>query len=367
MEFTIQREALLNGIQIVQNAITQKSSLPILSNILMEVSPTSVTLIATDLDMGISARVPLVSGDVGAITIPAKKFFDIIKSLQENSDVNIAIKKNNSISIRAGKAMFKIIGLPKEDFPELPMFEDKDSIMVEQKDLKNMITAVDFSSSKDDARHILTGVLFVIKEDELTMVTTDGRRMSLVTKKMSKKTLVDKKMVIPTKTIQEVKRLLKDEGEAKLQFNDNQIIFNLSNCFIISRLIEGEYPDYEKVIPAKIENTIKVDKNEFLDALKRVSILTDQDSQAIKINIQNKKITISKNKPYLEKAREEVNADYKGETEIEIGFNPKYLIDVLKNIEMENIEMEINGYNKPGVIRKEKEAVYVVLPMQIAS
>ncbi len=367
MEFTIQRESLFNGLQIVQNAITQKSSLPILSNILMEVSPNEVTLIATDLDMGISAKVPLITGDIGAITVPAKKFFDIIKSLQENSDVNISIKKNNSISIRAGKAMFKIIGLPKEDFPELPLFEDKDSIIVEQKELKKMIASVDFSSSKDDARHILTGVLLVVKEDELTMVSTDGRRMSLVNKKISKKTLVDKKMVIPLKTIQEVKRLLKDEGEAKLQFNDNQIIFNFSSSFVISRLIEGEYPDYEKVIPAKTEETVTIDKGEFLDALKRVSILTDQDSQAVKINIQKKKMTISKNTPYLGEAREEVSVDYNGDNEMEIGFNPKYLIDVLRNIEDETIELEVNGYNKPGVIRKENELVYVVLPMQLAA
>ncbi|MBU0570585.1 MAG: DNA polymerase III subunit beta [Candidatus Omnitrophica bacterium] len=365
MEIVIQKEMLANGIQIVQNAVTQKSSLPILANVLLEATPTEIKLTATDLDIGICAMIPIEAGEKGAITIPAKKFFDIIRALPDGSEIKMTIKKSNSIVIRAEKAQFKIIGLPKEDFPALPLFEDKDSITLPQNMFKEMINLTDFAISRDDARHVLTGALMVVRGEHVTLVTTDGRRMAMSKKPLPQKTLVSREVIVPIKTIQEVKRLLGESGEVRIQFSDNQVMFSFASSFVVSRLLEGEFPDYCKVIPERSKQSISLATEDFLSAARRISILTDQDSQAVKINIQKSKMTISKNTPYLGEAKEEVSASFNGDKEIDIGFNPKYLIDVLRNINEENVEFEVNDFNKPGVIRKGDEYVYVLLPMQI--
>ncbi|KJJ84523.1 DNA polymerase III subunit beta [Candidatus Omnitrophus magneticus] len=365
MDLTIQKELLLNGIQIIQNAISQKSNMPILSNVLFESTGTELKLTATDLELGICTKIPVLVGQEGAITIPAKKFFDIIKALPDNIEVEISLKKNNSITIKGGNAVFKIIGLPKEEFPTLPLFEDKDAITISKSIFKEMINLTDFSVSKEDSRHVLTGVLLSVKQDVIKMVSTDGRRMAAATKKIPLKTLIERNAIIPLKAVLEIKRLLNDDGDLKILFSNNQILFSFSSTYIISRIIEGEFPDFEKVIPEKTKKIVSIQKEDFLNAVKRVSIFTDQDSQAVKIEIQKNKMTISKNTPYLGEAREEIAVDFSGDKEIQIGFNPRYLIDVLKVLGEEFVEMEISDPTKPGVIRKQEEYVYVVLPMQV--
>jgi DNA polymerase III subunit beta len=366
MIFITTKEELLNGIQIVQNAITQKSSLPILSNVLLEVERNKLRLTATDLDIGICSTIPVTVEQEGSITVPAKKFFDIIKALPDTSEISISMKKNNFISIKSGKALFKIIGLPKEEFPRLPEFHDKDSIIIEQKVLKEMMNLTDFAISKDDTRYVLNGVLFNTKGDKVSIVATDGRRLAAINKTLDKKTLVDREVIIPTKTVQEVKRMLQDEGDITIKFGDNQILFSFTDSFILSRLIEGEYPNYNKVIPEKSPKEVIVSREEFLSAAKRASIFTDQDSMAIKLSIKKKKMTISKNTPYLGEAKEELDVSYNGD-DIDIGFNPRYLIDVLKSLSDDDIIFEVNDSSKPGVLRKGEEYTYVVLPMQLTT
>ena len=367
MEVKTTKESLLNGIQNVQNAVSQKSSLPILSNVLLEVEGETLTLTATDLDIGISSKIKVQVETAGAITIPARKFFDIIKALPDGSEISLSARKNNFVSIKTGKSQFKIIGLPKEEFPQLPIFKNKDAITVEQSVLKEMMNLTDFAISRDDSRFILTGIYFSIKGDKIKLVATDGRRLAVSQKTLPKKTIVDKTIVIPTKAVQEIKRMLEEDGEVEIKFSDNQVAFEFKDSYIVSRLIEGEYPNYKNVIPEKDGEEIKVVREDFLAAAKRASIFTDQDSMAIKLNIKKKKMTISKNTPYLGEAKEEIEIDYTGEEEVEIGFNPRYLIDVLKNLSGEEIAFEVNGANKPGVVRMGGEYTYVVLPMQLNS
>lgn len=366
MELTLMRELLVEGIQVVQNAVSQKSSLPILSNVLLETENGELKLTATDLDIGISSAIPATVIQEGAITVPAKKFFDIIRALPDGSEVELSMKKSNSLNIKSGKANFKIVGLPKEEFPQLPVFKDKDSITLDQKTLKEMMNLTDFAISKDDTRYVLNGILLSVKGDNLEMVSTDGRRLAAASKKLSKKTLVDRAVIVPTKTAQEVKRMLLDDGEVKIHFSDNQVLFTFPKSFVLSRLIEGEYPNYKKVIPDKSPKELRVLREDFLSATKRASIFTDQDSMAIKLNIKKKKMTISKNTAFGE-AKEEIDIDYTGDDDIEIGFNPRYLIDVLKSLEDQEITFEVNDSSKPGVIRRGGEYTYVVLPMQLTA
>jgi len=364
MKFKTNKNQLLETIQKVQNAVSPKTTLPILSNMLLEARKNEVKVTATDLDMGISTTMPATPEVEGAITLPAKKFLDIIKELPNAGDILIYTKKNNITTIESGKILFKIVGLPKDEFPQPPTLKNKDAITLPQGFLKNMIAMTSFAVSHDETRYVLNGVLFVITGKTIKLVATDGRRLAAIEKKLPKETILETKIIIPTKTIQELNRLLKEDGEVKLAFDENQVLFDIAGTTVISRLIEGDFPGYEQVIPKEVKEKIIIDRDSFLAAAKRASILTNQDSVAIKIDISRGKISISKNTPYMGEVKEEVGVSYRGK-DLTVGFNPNYIIEVLKAIDAKEIGFELAESDKPGVIRIDSEYVYVVLPMQI--
>jgi len=364
VKFSTTKDVLLKGVQTVQTAINAKSSLPILSNILIDVVNDSIVLTTTDLDIGINTTIPVKPAVQGAITLPAKKFFDIIKELPEKEEITITVKKNNLVHIECAKNIFKIMGLPKEEFPQLPTFKDKDFVMLEQKKLKRMLATTSFAISRDETRYILNGILFVVKPDHIRFVATDGRRLAMVEEKMQLPKTLERKVIIPAKAVSELTKTLQDEGDVKIFFGDNQVFFDMAQVRLISRLIEGEFPNYEQVIPKEIKDKIIVSREKFLSAVRRVALFTNADSMAIKIDMGKDKMVFSKNSPYLGEARVELDADYKGK-DFSVGFNPDYLTDVLKSVERENVDFEISDPEKPGVLRIGNEYVYVVLPMQI--
>ncbi len=362
MKIKILKQPFLKNIQHVQNIISSKSSLPILSNILIEAGQNKVVLTTTDLDIGISSVFETNIEEEGAITIPAKRFNDIIKELPDE-DISISTMKNNSMIIKCSKCMFKIIGLPKEEFPKLPEFKDEPSIIIKQGILKNMINMTHFSMSHDETRYVLNGALFLFKGKKFTIVTTDGKRLGFV-KKDTEKEGPNKAIIVPSKAIYELNRVLNDEGEAKIVFNENQVRFDLQNITIVSRLIEGDFPNYEQVIPKEPQEKVMAQRNQLLDAIKRAALFTTQDSQSVKFEILKNKIVISKSNPNIGEAREELEVIYKGH-EVTVGFNPNYIADVLKVIPQDEIALEVFGPDKPAVIRIEDWFLYLALPMQI--
>jgi DNA polymerase III subunit beta len=362
MKIKILKQNFLKNIQHVQNIISSKNSLPILSNILIEAEKNKVTLTSTDLDIGISSVLETEVEEEGAITIPAKRFNDIIKELPDE-DVSISTMKNNSMVIKCSKCFFKIIGLPKEEFPKLPEFKDEPSVVIKQSVLKNMITMTRFSMSHDETRYILNGTLFLFKGKKLTMVTTDGKRLSFV-KKDTEKDGLSKAIIVPSKTIDELNRILGEEGDVRIIFSENQVKFDLKNITIISRLIEGDFPNYEQVVPKEPQEKIIVQRGQFLDGVKRAALLTTQDSQAVKFEILKNKIVVSKSSPNIGEVREEIDTVYKGH-EITVGFNPNYIMDVLKVIPQDEIALEVFGADKPAVIRVGDWLLYLALPMQL--
>lgn len=364
MHFEINKDDFLKGLQTVQNAISQKNTLPILSNLLLETDKEDIKLTATDLDIGILSMVPTKAKSQGAITIPAKKLVDIIKELPDTNNVTILLKKNNMITIDCGKSHFKIIGLPKDEFPQIPEFKNKETLTISQKLLKEMLELTSFAVSKDETRYVLNGVLFVIKKAEMQLIATDGRRLAMAAKKISGKNEVDKKVIVPAKTIHELLKMLQDEGKVEIVFSENQIFFDLGKTKVISRLIEGEFPNFEQVVPKERSDKIKINRGNFLAATKRASLFTNPDSLAVKVDVSKNKMILSKNAPYIGEVKEELGINYGGRN-ISIGFNPAYIIDVLKNLDDEEIELELEDSDKPGVIRKGNEYVYVVLPMQV--
>lgn len=369
MKIHTTKDSLLKGIQIVQNAVSSKNTLPILSHILVEAKKEEIRLTATDLEIGISMKVEGEIIEEGAFTVPARKFSEIVKELPLNGIIHISLKKGQSINIEAGKSYFKLMGLSREDFPQLPEVPQGagrggDSIKLPQKKLKQMIQLTSFAMSHDESRYVLNGILFSFKEKILKMVATDGRRLAIVQKEMGDMGNIKKDLIIPMKTIQELNRNLEDEGDVFFHLKDNQTLINLGQIHITSRLIEGEYPNYEQVIPKKTKEEITLNTQDFLQATRRASILTSQDSQSVKINIIKDRMIITKSTPDLGEAREEMEVDYKG-GEFIIGFNPGFLVDVLKNIEEENVKFSFIDPEKPAVIKSGEDYTYVVLPMQV--
>lgn len=370
MKINSTKDTLLKGIQAVQNAVSNKSTLPILSHILIEADKQGIKLIATDLEIGISAKVEGKVTEEGAITVPAKKFSEIIKELSGDTEIQVSVKKGQSINIEAGKSYFKLMGLSKEDFPQLPEFpshhsKNVDLVKIPQIILKEMIGLTSFAMSHDETRYVLNGILFSFKDKNLRLVATDGRRLAFMEKQVLEGNGFKKDVIVPMKTIQELNRNLSENGDVIFSFKENQLQISLGNTTITSRLIEGEFPNYEQVIPKKTKEELKVPAQDFLQATRRASILTSQDSQGIKVNIIKDRMIITKNTPDLGEVREEIEVDYKG-GELAIGFNPVFLIDVLKNVPDLDVRFGFIDPEKPAVIKSGSDYTYIVLPMQIA-
>jgi len=362
MKVKAPKEILLKGIQTVQNVITAKAALPILSNILLETQQGGLRFTATDLDLGISCVIPVDIQEVGAITIPAKRLSDIVKELP-SEEVSLSTKKNNMVTIEAENCQFKIMGLAKEEFPKLPEFKDKEVVKIDQANLKEMLHLTAFAASFDESRYILNGILFKINKGNLGLVATDGKRLAIIEKKLNQNCEKEVSFIVPIKTIHELMRNLQEEGELSLILGNNQALFDLGETIIISRLIEGEFPDYRQVIPAASDNKIKIDRNDFLLAVRRAALLSTPDYQAVKMEIFKNKVVFSKSTPDIGESREEVKVEYAGR-ELMIGFNPAYLMDVLKNLSEESVLFEVADSEKPGVIRS-NGYVYIVLPMRL--
>ncbi len=362
MKFKVEKSNLINAIQTVQNVITTKSALPILSNILIEAQNGSLKLTATDLDIGITCSIPVDIQEPGAITIPAKRFNDIIKEFPMEL-VTLATKKNNQVTIDSEMCQFKIMGLMKEDFPKLPEFKDQKVIKIDQGVFKQMLSLTAFAVSLDETRYVLNGVLFKINKNSFTLVSTDGKRLAVAERKLSAESETELSMIVPLKTIHELNRNLKEEGDLSLIVSSNQALFDLGNVGIVSRLIEGEFPDYKQVIPAPSENKMKVERSLLLLAVRRAALLATPDYQAVKLEVFKNKLVISKTTPDVGEFHEELPVEYQGR-ELVIGFNPVYLIDILKNLSEETVSLELTDGEKPGVIRI-PGYVYIVLPMRL--
>ncbi len=362
MKIKTSKENLLAGIQIVQNIVSSKTTLPILSNILLETKNDKLLLNSTDLDIGISCEIPVEIIEEGAITIPAKRFGDIVRELPME-DVVISVKKNNQIDIEGRQCRFKLSGLPKDEFPKFPEFKDKEAIQIEQAILKDMFRLTSFAVSHEESRYVLNGVLMEISGEIIRIVATDGRRLAKIEKKLSTPVKNDIAVIIPIKAIQEISRNLKDEGVLSFVVGANQLLFDIDGVLIATRMIEGEYPNYQQVIPKSVKNRIKMNTQEFLSSIRRANLLATPDFQAIKMEVFPDKIVISKSTPDVGESREVIPIQYSGE-EMIVGFNPQFLIDFLKNIDEDHVDIELEGADKPAVMRLE-DYLYLALPMRI--
>lgn len=362
MKIKLSKTTLWEGIQTVQNVVSSKTTLPILSNMLLETQTDRIKLNTTDLDIGISCEIPVNTMEEGAITIPAKRFSDIIRELPQG-DVFISTRLNNQVDIEGEKCRFKLLGLPKEEFPKFPEFKDEEVVQIGQGIFKEMLRMTSFAVSHEESRYVLNGVLLEIADDNIRIVATDGRRLAKSEKKLAIPIKKEISVIIPIKAVQEIARNLGDEGSVSFLTGTNQVLFDIDGVLVATRIIEGEFPNYNQVIPKPVSPTIKMKTQELLSAIRRANLLATPDFQAIKFEVFSDKLVISKTTPDVGESREEVAVEYGG-SEMIVGFNPQYLIDALKNIDAEEIALELSGPDKAGVIRLD-DYLYLALPMRI--
>ncbi len=366
LQIKVQKEEFLQAVTTVFGAVSSKATLPILANILIQSNgPDQIILSGTDLELGIKTQCPATVLLQGAITIPAKKLYEIIRELG-SGEVEITVGKNNAVNIKTNKSFFKIMGLEPDDFPKLPDPTAEQSFEMDRVVLKECLSLTIFAISRDETRYTLNGVLAIFKAKKARFVATDGKRLASIEKEINLPNDILFEIIIPAKTIAEVIKTISDgQGKIKISLSQNQIMFQIDETILISRLIEGRFPNYEQVIPKDVKTKTDVNRQDLLSCLKRVSLLTSQENQAVKIDFIKDRLLISSRSPNMGEAKEEVPAKISGD-DLTIGFNPGYVMDVLKNLNDETITLAMTEPDKPGLIKNEGGYLYVVMPMQLS-
>jgi len=368
MNLTITKEQITNGLQAVQNVVSTRTTLPILSNVLLRAEGDRLELTATDLDVTISCSVEAKVKKPGATTIPVKRLFGIVRELG-NLEMDLEVDEKNNCAIRSGASYYKINGLSADEFPPLSKFKEEKKVELSQETLKAMMKKTSFAISTDEARYVLNGVFLSLGDHKLTMVATDGRRLALVDEEVDVPEKDKGEFIIPAKTVNELNRLLQDKGTVEIRYAENRAAFTLkdekgSAILIVSKLVEGNYPNYRQVIPAETKERVTLTREEFLHALRRAEIMTSEKSNSVKLSFGKNKLEITANSPEVGEAKEALALNYQG-PDISIAFNPKYLIDPLNALANDEIYFELIDELSPGVVKINGPFLYVVMPMRL--
>lgn len=378
MKLKISKNQMLLGLQRVQNVVERRTTMPILSNALLKTESNGLSLAATDLEVGIQSILPAEIQETGAITVKARSLLDIVRELPD-TNILFQTRENSRLEITANKSVFNILGLPAEDFPEIPSFSTEDQqqfVRMNGTAVMAMLDKTLYAASTDEARYHLNGVYFETLEDKdkrvFRMVATDAHRLSLVDNaealfEENAWKLFREGIIVPRKGLNELRRLLSEGKEDFLVSIRGRMLFvKRDNIFLSMRLIEGKYADYRRIIPDQSTNAIAVDREEFLASLKRISLMSTDKSRSVTFSLAPGSLQLSSQSPELGDAKEEISVDYEGES-LKIGFNSRYLIDAVSTIEGEKVLIELKGKQNPGVIRSSNGANHtsVVMPMRI--
>ena len=369
MQIVCSKAELLKGIQIVQSAVSSKSTLPVLTNILIETKTNQLKLAATDLEVGVRCFIKAEVVKEGALTVPAKTFSDFVKTLPDNQEIKITTEDATRMDVRSGKTRCVLLGLPKEDFPVLPEFPEDNSVAMEAKTLLEMIRKTSFAASTDETRYILNGVYFILDKGIARMVATDGRRLSYMARPVQeKKTNVS--VIIPSKAIREVERLLVTEGlgadVVKISVTENQVAFKLLDTVVISRLIDGHFPNYDQVIPKSAEIRVQLAAKDLLMMTQRAALGSGDRGGAVRFILEKGRLRATGSAQGRVEVEDELPVDYAGAT-LEIAFNPQFVVDVLKNGDASQVWLELTTSLNPGVIRPvgDDQMLSVIMPMRV--
>jgi DNA polymerase III subunit beta len=369
MKLSISKEQMIQGLQAVQNIVSTRTTLPVLSNVLLRADAGRLNLTGTDLDVTISSAVEATVERPGAVTLPAKKLLGIVKELP-TPQIELEVDEKNVCRIVAGSSYYKINGLAAEEFPAFPKFAENRTITMPQDKLKGLLRKTSFAISTDESRFVLNGIFFSLKEHKVTLVATDGRRLALAEEEVDIPESSHGECIVPSKAINELNRLLGTQNAVEVKIADNQIGFTLTNdkglaTIIISKLIDGNYPNYRQVIPAEAKERITLVREELLQALRRAEIMTSEKSNSVKLTFTKNRLEISANTPEVGEARESIAINYKG-PDMAIAFNPIYMMDPLRNLDNDEVYLELIDELSPGVIKINGPFLYVLMPMRMS-
>jgi len=369
MNLSITKEQISTGLQAVQNVVSTRTTLPILSNVLLRAEGDRLELTATDLDVTITCSVEASVKKAGTTTVPVKKLFGIVRAVTA-PEIDLEVDDKNVTSLRSGSSFFKIRGLGAEEFPPLPKFKEDKKVALPQEKIKGMLRKTSFAISTDESRYVLNGIFISLKEHKLTMVATDGRRLALADEEVDVSEKSQGEFIVPAKAVNELNRLLQDKGEIELKYAENQAAFALkdekgSSVLIITKLIEGNYPNYRQVIPAETKERVALAREEFLHALRRAEIMTSDKQNSVKLSFTKNNLAITANSPDVGEARETLAINYKGK-DMAIAFNPGYVIEPLNALSDDEVFLELIDELSPGVLKINGPFLYVVLPMRLS-
>jgi DNA polymerase III subunit beta len=370
MELVVHKSDLLRELQLFQGIVERKNTIPILANVLLEAKGEEVRLLATDLEVVLRSRCTAAVAKGGSLTLPAKKLYEIVKSLPE-TDIKIAEDKGG-VKVAADRFDSRMQTLPREDFPALPEGTGGPAIQLPRAGLKEMVAKTQFAITGEDTRYFLNGALFVLRPDSMSLVATDGHRLALVTTKREakgKKDVEELKPILPKKTLGELSRLLTEgDGDVAFERGENHLFFQVGDRMLISRMIDGQFPAYERVIPKNNDKHIEFERDRLTNAVKRVAILSNERSRAVKFQLEKNKVDVTSSSPEFGEARETLPVDYSGGS-MQICFNAQYVLDFLSAVSTDVVALELKDEVSQAMMTpvgaEGYEYTYVIMPMRI--
>jgi len=372
MEFKILKEPFLRALQKVQGIVEKKNTMPILSNVLLEAVDDRICILATDLEVGIKTSHPAKVIQEGKITVSAKKLYEIIKELSDE-EITFLTRENDWVELRSGKAQFNIVGLSPEEFPYFPRVSDENLIRISGRLLNDMIEKTAYAICHDETKYNLNGVFVRAVDEEgrklLRMVATDGHRLAIVEREFSGSVCPELSagIIFPKKGIFELKKITEDVDEdIQMTFIDNSAVVKKGDTIVVMRLVDGDFPDYTRVVPVGNDLEIKIDRDIFLRALKRIAILSSEKFKGVKFNIAPQLLEISSSNPEVGEAKEELEIEYSGDPLV-TRFNARYIIDVLSVLQEEQIKLMLKSEMAPAIVKPAVEQGFlsVIMPMRL--
>ncbi|MBM4143413.1 MAG: DNA polymerase III subunit beta [Lentisphaerae bacterium] len=363
MKFKIAKNVLFAALQRVQNVVAARTTLPILSNVLLNAEKGRISLCTTDLEVSVKCSAEASVQKQGATTLPARRLASIVRELPDKP-IAIEVDDKNIATLECNSSYFKIIGMSEDEFPPMSMPEGQYTYALDQGRLKDMLGKTVYAASTDETRHVLNGALLNFKGNKLSVVATDGRRLALVEHEMEVPREAETEVVLPTKALAELMHTLSEQGTVKVRSDGNKIAFEFDDVIVTSKVIEGTYPNYRQVIPGPAEQRVTVERETLLAALKRVSLVTTDKANAARLTFTNNSIVVSTTSPDVGEARETVPVKYTGK-DITVAFNPEYVMDPLRTLTCDEIYIEITDDLSPGVIKCETPFLYVLMPMRV--
>jgi DNA polymerase-3 subunit beta len=374
MKFKINRDHFANGLAQVLNVVGSKATMPILSNVLIEAEKDQISLTTTNLDLGIRCKIKAEVKETGAVTLPVKRLAGIVRELP-NVDVAFDAAPNHQVKLSSGGSTFRIMGIGKEEFPPLPEFGEEKAYSLEQSELVTMLKSVAYAQSTDETRYILNGVYFNFKDGKLALVATDGRRLALIGKEMDVPAESSGAIILPAKTVGELTRLLDKGAKVKINFNDRRAAFQIAtdkdtsglidHVYLYSKVVEGNYPNYQQVIPKETHQRIKLERELFLQCVHRAALVCSEKANSVKIKLSSNLLEITAQSPDFGEAHESMAIGYSG-PDLQVAFNPAFLMDPLKALAKDEVFFEVKDEVSPGVFKTLENFVCVIMPVRLS-